>query len=184
MPTPVLEVIDLSREAVGTKRNNAKLLNRTNGPMLELDESRTSERVACGRVPMAEASIKALEDHVAASDSKNSKTVERSTQVEEELCTRVTSLVAEPKVEKHRIARFAEDRMDEHTDEQEAFVARQKEPDALKDQLKNQEGTLIQLRVELRVATRKLKTLRHRAEKIEEELSIAQTGVSLEPPFA
>lgn len=45
--TFVLEVIDLSRKEVETKRNNANLLDHTNDLIIKLDKSRTSERLPC-----------------------------------------------------------------------------------------------------------------------------------------
>lgn len=61
-----------------------------------------------------------LEEHVEALDSKHSETAEKAAKVEEELCTRVTSLVSELRAEKDCIARFVEDRIDEHTEDRKA----------------------------------------------------------------
>lgn len=75
-------------------------------------ESRIFERLACGRVEMAEARVKMLEVHVKASNPKYLKTVEKAARAEEELRTRIASLVSELKVqsdciERSRICRLA-----------------------------------------------------------------------------
>lgn len=50
----------------------------------------------------------------------------------------------------------------------------------MKEQLRNKEGTLRQVREELTAATSELETLRPRAEHVEKELLIAQTDVSMQ----
>lgn len=115
MQTSVLEVIDQSRKVVMSKGCSAKLLDCTNDLMIELDKSRTSERFACDRVQKKEARVRALDEHIEASDSKYLKTVEEAAQVEVELRTRVISLVSELKTKKSDLARFAEDRTDKYT---------------------------------------------------------------------
>lgn len=112
-------------------------------------------------------------------NSKNLKTVEKAAQVEEKLRPRVTSLVLELRTEKDCIARFEEDCIDEHTEDREAAVGRQKALGALKDQLSDMVGTLRQVRAALTVASDKLETLCFRSENAKKELSFAQTNVSL-----
>lgn len=97
VPTSLLEVGDLSGGVIETKRDNAKVLDRTNDLIVVLDESCTLERSVCDKVKKAKARINALEKHVAASDAKYSKTVEEPPQVNGELRTRNTSLVSELK---------------------------------------------------------------------------------------
>lgn len=110
-----LEVVDLSREVAETKRNNSKLLDCNNHLIFELHISRTSKRLACIRVQKKEGCVQALEEHLAALDSKYSKTVEKLLQLVKEFCTRVSTLAAELKVEKDCVARIEENRMDERT---------------------------------------------------------------------
>lgn len=86
-----------------------------------------------------------LDKHVAASYLKYSETVEISVQVEKELRTHVTSIAEELKVNINCIERYEKDRMKEHTRDREAFIARQKELDVSKNQLRNKEGTTRQM---------------------------------------
>lgn len=98
VPPPMLEVLDLSREVIDTKRDNAKLWDRTNDLKTELDKTRTSEHLASDRVKMEEACVKTLKEHIEASNLKYSKTVENAARAVEELCLQITSLVSEHKI--------------------------------------------------------------------------------------
>lgn len=98
VPMSVLEVIDLSREEVRTKRVDAKLLDCTKELILELDISRISQLLACDRVQTAEACVQPSEEHVAALDVKCSKHVGKLAHVEKKRCTHVTSLATVFKV--------------------------------------------------------------------------------------
>lgn len=108
------------------------------------------------------------------------KTVEEAARVEKERRTRVRSLVSELKAERDCIKRFQMDRIDGRAEVREAVVGRQEALDAVRDQLRDKEGTLSQVRAELTIATSKLKTLRFSVETVNEDLSIAQTDVSLQ----
>lgn len=83
-------------------------------------------------------------------------------------------------MEKECIVRYEEDRLDAHTEDQEAVVAQQMVLDALRDQLRNKDGTLRQVRTKLTVVTSELETMRLRAKNVEEDVWIAQTDVSLQ----
>lgn len=112
---------------------------------MELGKSRTPECSACDRVQKAEVLVKALENLVAASYSKYSKTVVEAAQVKKELRTRVTSLVSELKAENDCTSRFEEDCIDENAEDSETVAERQKALDTLEDQLRGKEGTLRQM---------------------------------------
>lgn len=146
VPTFVLEVNDLSRKVVETKRDIAKLLGCTNDLMIEMDDNRESKRLACHRVQKAKNRVEALEEHVDAADLKYSKSVEIAAQVEKEFCTRVMSLVPELKTEKAGIARFVEDRINEHSEDREAAVERQRAINVFKNDLRDKVKTLRQVR--------------------------------------
>lgn len=102
----MFKVIDLSQEDVETKRNDAKLMDRNNELVMELDGSRVSECLTCDRIQNAESCIKTLEEHVKTSDSRYSKAVKDADQVEKELNISVASLDSALQVEKDCIARF------------------------------------------------------------------------------
>lgn len=130
-------------------------------------------------VQKVEALVKLSEKHAEVSGSKYSITVENVAQIEKKLCTRVTLLVLELKVEGDSIARLKEGHIDERIRGREAVVERQKAVDALENQLRDKEGTLRQVRARLMFVISETETLRHRREKAEKKLSIAQTGESL-----
>lgn len=128
VPPSVLEKTDLSREVIETKRNNAKVTDRNNDLVTELDESRAFKRLASDMVQKAEARVKALEEHVKALDSKYSKTVEDAAQVEKKLRMHLTLLELELKTERDPIIRFEEDRLDGHGEDRDVIFKRQKAP--------------------------------------------------------
>lgn len=90
------------------------------------------------------------------------------------------SLVTVLKVEKYHIAPFEEDRLGAHTEDQKVVPPRQKVLVALKNQLRDKEGNLRQVRAKLTVSTSELNMFRLKAEKVKEELSIAQTDLPLQ----
>lgn len=97
VPTSVFEELNLSRQMVDSRRNNAKLMDQNNSLVMELDICRASNCFAGDRVQIAEARVKALEGHVEASELKYLKTVEDAAQAETKLSMRVLSLEMEPK---------------------------------------------------------------------------------------
>lgn len=73
VPTSVVEVIDLFRDVVETKCNNAKLMDRNNDLLMGLDESRAPEQFARDRVERADACVEGSEKHMETSASRYSK---------------------------------------------------------------------------------------------------------------
>lgn len=82
------------------------------------------------------ACVNTLGEPVEASDSKYSKNVSKAARAEEELCTRITSLVLELKIERACIVRFEKNRINEHTKNREVVASRQKASIAMKNQLR------------------------------------------------
>lgn len=82
---------------VETKRDDAKLLDRTNYLIMKFNKSRTPERLAWDRVQRKNARVKAMKERGKVSDSKYLKTVENAARAEGELCTSFTSLVSKLK---------------------------------------------------------------------------------------
>lgn len=68
VPTFVIMVIKTSLEVVGIKGNNAKLIDHTNGLVMELDKSRVSKRFARDRAEKAKARVKTLKKQMGPSD--------------------------------------------------------------------------------------------------------------------
>lgn len=156
MSTSVVEIIDLSQEVFKTKCNIAKLMDRNNALIMDLDKICAPKRLVCDSVQNVEAPVKVLKHHVDASDLKHLKTVKDAAQIEKELHMRFTSCQSALQAEKNHVARFGEARVDEIAKHWNVSVERQKARDALKNQLREKEETLRQILVKLTVASSKL----------------------------
>lgn len=85
-------MIELSREVVETIHENAKLVNRINDLEIDLEGVRSVKRLAGVNSEVALARMKTLDFQVKAADAKYGKTVDQTTQTEENFRSRTTVL--------------------------------------------------------------------------------------------
>lgn len=93
---------------------------------------------------------------------------------------RITLLVSELEIVRDRIVCFKESSVNEHTENRKVAASRQKTHVALKDSLRDEEGTLRWMLAKSAVAAREQETLCLREERVGEKLSIARTDLSLQ----
>lgn len=75
MPTSIVEVIELSRDVVETKRENAKLIDRINDPERESEDVQSVEQQTCVNLEATTARRQTVETQVKDTDANYAKVV-------------------------------------------------------------------------------------------------------------
>lgn len=128
LPTTVVEVSELFRDYVGTKRENAKLDDRDSDLDRECDSVQPVEQLAFVNVDVASAHIKTSEAKNEGNNEKYEIIVDCTAHVDKKVCSHLFSKKSSPKAEMGRVEKAARDKT-EIADRSRSFtIARRRLP--------------------------------------------------------
>lgn len=178
-PTSVFKMMGLSRQVVESKRNNAKLVDRSKDLFQELEGVQTVKRPAYVNPKEAPVRAKTLEAQVKDADAKYARLVEETDQSQDNLRVHKALLDSSLKAERDFIAQDEKYRVEEVTGNGDVLANQPKAHDAIKRQLRENEDALREVHIELNAVTSGSVRLRLSAIEVEENLSAARAGMAL-----
>lgn len=178
--TFVIVAVELSREVAETKRNSTKLVHRANDLKRALKDVRFVERLAYVSLEVPSACMRTLEAQVKDADAKYAKLIGKTAQTEENLRSRISSLVLLPNAGRNRNAQLRKDCVDEVTRDKNVLAYRPRAYGAIRRQLHKRIEALREAREELTAAISEVKRLCLNAMIFDEDLSVSRADVALQ----